>query len=117
MPPYNCKGSSDGAVLYAKIVREKKFTNNIWFGRDNHPCPKKINEAIEAMRKSQGEIEFIFIDHLLNEDRFDSLNESKDKYQKLLEKVQILNANLVAKWMGVGFIHGVMNTDNISICG
>ena len=22
---------------------------------------------------------------------------------------------MVAKWMGVGFIHGVMNTDNISI--
>ena len=26
-------------------------------------------------------------------------------------------ANLVAKWMAVGFIHGVMNTDNVSIAG
>ena len=55
-------------------------------------------------------------DYTINR-HFSNLNESKDKYQKLLEKVQILNANLVAKWMGVGFIHGVMNTDNISICG
>lgn len=102
VPPYNCKGSSDGAVLYAKIVREKKFTNNIWFGRDNHPCPKKINEAIEAMRKSQGEIEFIFIDHLLNEDRFDSLNESKDKYLtcrdvKNLENIDLCKVKSIEK--------------------
>ena len=26
-------------------------------------------------------------------------------------------ANLVAKWLGIGFIHGVMNTDNTSISG
>jgi uncharacterized protein YdiU (UPF0061 family) len=26
-------------------------------------------------------------------------------------------AKLIAKWMGIGFIHGVMNTDNVSIAG
>ena len=26
-------------------------------------------------------------------------------------------AQLIARWMGVGFIHGVMNTDNMSISG
>ena len=26
-------------------------------------------------------------------------------------------AELIAKWQLVGFIHGVMNTDNMSICG
>ena len=26
-------------------------------------------------------------------------------------------ARLVAQWLGVGFIHGVMNTDNMSIAG
>ena len=25
--------------------------------------------------------------------------------------------NLVAKWMSIGFIHGVMNTDNVSVSG
>jgi uncharacterized protein YdiU (UPF0061 family) len=35
----------------------------------------------------------------------------------LLERVLGAQASLVAKWMGVGFIHGVMNTDNTSISG
>ncbi|MEM6825313.1 MAG: YdiU family protein [Pseudomonadota bacterium] len=35
----------------------------------------------------------------------------------LLDAVTAAQANLVAKWMGVGFIHGVMNTDNTTISG
>ncbi len=35
----------------------------------------------------------------------------------LLEGVAARQAALVAKWLGVGFIHGVMNTDNTAISG
>ena len=35
----------------------------------------------------------------------------------LLERVIDAQARLVARWLGVGFIHGVMNTDNTSISG
>jgi uncharacterized protein YdiU (UPF0061 family) len=35
----------------------------------------------------------------------------------LLNQVIARYANLIAKWMGMGFIHGVMNTDNVSIAG
>jgi uncharacterized protein YdiU (UPF0061 family) len=35
----------------------------------------------------------------------------------LLERVSDAQANLVARWLGVGFVHGVMNTDNSSISG
>lgn len=35
----------------------------------------------------------------------------------LLERVIEAQAKLVARWLGVGFIHGVMNTDNTSIAG
>ncbi|MGC9418854.1 MAG: protein adenylyltransferase SelO [Rhodovulum sp.] len=35
----------------------------------------------------------------------------------LLEGVIAAQARLVAKWMGIGFIHGVMNTDNSAISG
>jgi uncharacterized protein YdiU (UPF0061 family) len=35
----------------------------------------------------------------------------------LLNAVIAAQAELVAKWMGVGFIHGVMNTDNMTISG
>ena len=35
----------------------------------------------------------------------------------LLSAVVAAQARLIARWMGVGFIHGVMNTDNMSIAG
>ncbi len=35
----------------------------------------------------------------------------------LLEAVIARQAALIARWMGVGFIHGVMNTDNMAISG
>ena len=35
----------------------------------------------------------------------------------LLEAVADRQAALIARWMLIGFIHGVMNTDNMSICG
>ena len=35
----------------------------------------------------------------------------------LLECVIDAQANLVARWLGVGFVHGVMNTDNTAISG
>jgi len=38
-------------------------------------------------------------------------------YHALLEGVVTRQAELVARWLQVGFIHGVMNTDNTSISG
>jgi uncharacterized protein YdiU (UPF0061 family) len=38
-------------------------------------------------------------------------------YHVLLERVVARQAELVARWLLVGFIHGVMNTDNTSISG
>jgi uncharacterized protein YdiU (UPF0061 family) len=38
-------------------------------------------------------------------------------YHALLEAVVARQADLVARWLLVGFIHGVMNTDNTSISG
>jgi uncharacterized protein YdiU (UPF0061 family) len=38
-------------------------------------------------------------------------------YHALLEGVIARQAELVARWLSVGFIHGVMNTDNTSISG
>ncbi len=35
----------------------------------------------------------------------------------LLEAVMHAQADLVAKWLGLGFIHGVMNTDNMALSG
>ena len=38
-------------------------------------------------------------------------------YIGLLNSVIEAQARLVARWMNMGFIHGVMNTDNVSIAG
>jgi uncharacterized protein YdiU (UPF0061 family) len=38
-------------------------------------------------------------------------------YRALLKQVIARQAGLVARWMHIGFIHGVMNTDNMSIAG
>ena len=35
----------------------------------------------------------------------------------LLDGVVARQAQLIAKWMGLGFVHGVMNTDNMTISG
>jgi serine/tyrosine/threonine adenylyltransferase len=35
----------------------------------------------------------------------------------LIERVIDAQADLVARWLGVGFVHGVMNTDNTAISG
>ncbi|QFT83887.1 hypothetical protein FIU88_02760 [Halomonas sp. THAF12] len=40
-----------------------------------------------------------------------------ERYLGLLEATVERQAELVARWMGVGFIHGVMNTDNAAISG
>lgn len=42
---------------------------------------------------------------------------TQQPYLALLEAVIDRQAFLVAKWMHLGFIHGVMNTDNMSIAG
>jgi len=38
-------------------------------------------------------------------------------YLALLEAIADAQADLVAQWMGIGFIHGVLNTDNVSVAG
>ena len=38
-------------------------------------------------------------------------------YLGLLRAVSERQAELIARWMGVGFIHGVMNTDNMTLSG
>jgi uncharacterized protein YdiU (UPF0061 family) len=44
-------------------------------------------------------------------------SDTRERALALLESVRDAQAELVARWLGVGFIHGVMNTDNSSISG
>ena len=43
--------------------------------------------------------------------------DAENPYLAWFESVLDAQAELIARWMGVGFIHGVMNTDNMAISG
>jgi len=51
------------------------------------------------------------------EQHYPGCREASNPYLDLLEAVIQRQAELIAQWMQVGFIHGVMNTDNMSIAG
>jgi uncharacterized protein YdiU (UPF0061 family) len=51
------------------------------------------------------------------EQHFPHLQDASNKYFCFLSEVIERTAHLVAKWQAVGFAHGVLNTDNMSILG
>ena len=48
---------------------------------------------------------------------YPALMTARNRPLALLEAVAEAQAQLVAKWMARGFVHGVMNTDNVTIAG
>lgn len=55
-------------------------------------------------------------DYAINR-HFPNAKSSENKYLSFLQEVIKRQAELIAKWQLVGFIHGVMNTDNMTISG
>ena len=51
------------------------------------------------------------------EHNYPEVREAENPYIALLQAVVDRQAALIAQWMQLGFIHGVMNTDNMSIAG
>jgi len=51
------------------------------------------------------------------EESYPHLQNEEDRYFKMFCEVVDRTATLIAKWQGIGFNHGVMNTDNMSIEG
>ena len=48
---------------------------------------------------------------------FPELIDNAERYLKLLQNTVKKTAYMIAQWQAVGFSHGVMNTDNMSILG
>ena len=67
---------------------------------------------------NQGKIEELktLADYVIDR-HYPETKNSKKPYVELLASVMDAQARLIAKWMSIGFIHGVMNTDNMSITG
>ncbi|MFQ5471065.1 MAG: YdiU family protein [Gammaproteobacteria bacterium] len=58
----------------------------------------------------------LLADYLIDR-HFPELRNHDNPYLSLFEAIAFRQAKLIAQWMGVGFIHGVMNTDNMQLIG
>jgi uncharacterized protein YdiU (UPF0061 family) len=63
---------------------------------------------IESLRK--------LADYVI-ERNYPQVGDTHNPYASLLKAIVDSQAALIAKWMQLGFIHGVMNTDNVSVAG
>jgi uncharacterized protein YdiU (UPF0061 family) len=67
-----------------------------------------LREDVSALR--------VLADYVIDR-HFPAARDAENPSLRLLENVVAEQAALIAKWMAVGFIHGVMNTDNMTISG
>jgi uncharacterized protein YdiU (UPF0061 family) len=58
----------------------------------------------------------LLADHVIGR-HYPELAGEPDRHIRLFEAIAARQAYLIARWMGVGFIHGVMNTDNMAVSG
>ena len=94
-PVYRETGAMPGAIL-ARVA-----SSHIRVGTFQYFAARRDVPALQAL-----------YDHAVERHAPDA-----DSPAKLLETVIERQAQLVAQWMSVGFIHGVMNTDNTTISG
>lgn len=67
---------------------------------------------------STGDVELLrrLADHAIAR-HYPSAAQAENPYLALFQAVVAVQASLVARWMLIGFVHGVMNTDNMTISG
>ena len=66
-------------------------------------------------RQNQNELKEL-LDYTINR-HFPEIKDSKNQALELLKIIIQRQCNLIVDWMRVGFIHGVMNTDNMTVSG
>ena len=57
-----------------------------------------------------------FVDYVINR-HYPEVSDNKSPYLELLRLIMNKQIDLIVDWVRVGFMHGVMNTDNMSITG
>ena len=101
-------------------------------GSDQPVIRESVETAAVVLRMAPSFVRFGSFEHWTANNRFDELKiladyvidafypaarDAKNPYQALLAAVTERTARLMAQWQAVGFCHGVMNTDNMSILG
>lgn len=102
------------------------------FGSDEPVYRERVESGAMLIRVAPSHIRFGTFEYFFYNGRYDdlatltdftignyfpALRQSDNPPLALLESVIASTASLVARWQGVGFCHGVMNTDNMSIHG
>ncbi|MCB1397204.1 MAG: YdiU family protein [Rhodobacteraceae bacterium] len=98
---------------------------SVW--RDGRPLPGAVLARVAASHLRVGTFQFFYArgetarlrtlaDYAIRR-HYPELEGHPDRYMGLFHAVTARQMALVARWMGVGFIHGVMNTDNMTISG
>ncbi|WP_018719278.1 protein adenylyltransferase SelO [Arhodomonas aquaeolei] len=93
---------------------------------------ERVEPGAAMLRVSRGHVRFGHFEYFYYRERFDALPVLADhviadahpdlvghtaRYRLWLERVVRATASLIARWQAVGFVHGVMNTDNMSVLG
>ncbi len=104
-----CLTGSDAKVLREEIETAAVVTRTapsfIRFGHFEHFSYNDMHVELKALA------DFV-IDSF-----YPACRDASNPYAALLEDVSERTAHLMAAWQSVGFCHGVMNTDNMSILG
>ncbi|SEA78798.1 protein adenylyltransferase SelO [Paraburkholderia sartisoli] len=101
-------------------------------GSDQPVRREEVETAAVVTRVAPSFVRFGHFEHFYSNDRVDALRsladhvierfypalkEADDPYLALLGEAVRSTADLMVEWQAVGFCHGVMNTDNMSILG
>jgi uncharacterized protein YdiU (UPF0061 family) len=81
-------------------------------------APSHVRFGSFEVLAARGEVDHLrrLADYVIGE-HFPELTGAPDRYLRLLAEVVNRTARLVARWQTVGWAHGVLNTDNMSILG
>ncbi len=119
-----------GEFMHAMGIPTTRALAAVWTGESvfrDRPLPGAVLTRVAASHLRIGTFEFFaargesqrvqrLVDYAIR--RHDpQLVTDPNQYQEWFKAVADRQASLVARWMLVGFIHGVMNTDNTTISG
>ncbi|MBS0156303.1 MAG: YdiU family protein [Nitrospira sp.] len=119
-----------GEFMHAMGIPTTRALAAVWTGESvfrERPLPGAVLTRVAASHLRIGTVEFFaareephqvqrLVDYAIR--RHDpQLADHPHRYQEWFRAVADRQASLVAHWMLVGFIHGVMNTDNTTISG
>lgn len=120
-------GSEAMAGLGIATTRSLGFVHTGESVMREHPLPGAILTRVAQSHVRIGTFEYFarqgdtqavrtLADYVIDR-HFPELRGADNPYARLLERICTLTGDLIANWLLVGFIHGVLNTDNISVLG